>query len=363
MSDSFHKLTITSARALAGGAIELTFAVPPSAVSAFAFKPGQHMPVRATIDDVEQRRTYSICSGRKGPLRIGIKHVDGGIFSTWANAHLKTGDTLEVASPQGRFTLPASDGTPRHLLMLAGGSGITPILGMMIEALQSETQTRVTLIYCTRTLADAMFLDEIEDLKDRSPARLDVINVLSGAGEAETELLQGRMTGDKLKGLVARRFDFPSVTRAFLCGPGTFIKETRNALFELGLARDAVQHEFFAGRSGGGTPANAPKPAVKVTHVPPPGSIEAVAVLDGQRHKFALAPGQHVLEAALQAGIKAPYACTGGMCSTCRARVIEGAVTMTVNYSLEDWEMKRGFVLTCQAVATTDTLVVDYDAM
>ena len=367
MSELFHKLKIASARKLEGDAIEIVFAVPDVARAAFAFKPGQHMAVRAMIDGVEQRRTYSICSGRGGPLRIGIKRIEGGAFSSWANDTLKAGDALEVAAPQGRFVLPTSDGASgipgRHLLMIAGGAGITPILGMTIEALEQEPETRVTLIYATRFLGQAMFLDEIEDLKDRYPARLDVIRVLSGAGEAETPLLAGRLTGEKLKAFAERRVDARSVNRAFLCGPGSFIKETRNALFELGLAREAVQHEFFAGRSGGAVPQVVAAPVAKAVSVRSAGAIDAVAVLDGQRHSFVLEPGQHVLEAALKAGIKAPYSCTGGMCSTCRARVVEGNVTMTVNYSLEAWEMERGFVLTCQAVATTPSLVIDYDAM
>ena len=246
--------------------------------------------------------------------------------------------------------------------MLAGGAGITPIFGMTIEALASEPETRVTLIYGTRSLAQTMFLEEIEDLKDKHPARLDVIHVLSGTGEGDTPLLQGRMTGDKLKALAAKRINLATMERAFLCGPGSFIKEARNALFDLGLAKDSVHHEFFASRSGGPMPALT-IPAAKPTATPVAGTIEAVAILDGQRHKFIMAPGQHVLEAALAAGIKAPYSCTGGMCSTCRARVAEGAVKMTVNYSLEPWEMERGFVLTCQSVATTKTLVIDYDAM
>ncbi len=365
MSDTFHKLKIVTVRRLDGDAIELVFDVPEAVRAQFTFKPGQHLALRATIDGVEQRRTYSICSGRGGPLRVGIKRVAGGAFSNWANDHLKSGDVLDGAVPQGRFVLPASDGSSRHLLMLAAGAGITPLLGMTIEALEHEPDARVTLVYATRTAVHAMYLREIEDLKDRFPARLDVIRVLSGASEGEAPLLQGRMTGDKLKALAVARIDLRSVNRAFLCGPGSFIKETRNALFELGLAREAVQHEFFAGRSGaaampaGAALAVAPPPAIARTA----GSIDAVAVLDGQRHPFVLEPGQHVLEAALKAGIKAPYACTGGMCSTCRARVLEGKVTMTVNYSLEPWEMERGFVLTCQAIATTPNLVIDYDAM
>jgi ring-1,2-phenylacetyl-CoA epoxidase subunit PaaE len=363
MSEPFHKLKIASARKLDGDAIEIVFAVPETALAAFTFKPGQHMAVRATIEGVEQRRTYSICSGRGGSLRIGIKRIEGGAFSNWANDTLKAGDVLDVAPPQGRFVLPTGDGQQRHLLMIAGGAGITPILGMTIEALAQEPETRVTLIYATRTLGHAMYLDEIEDLKDVYPARLDVIRVLSGAGEAETPLLSGRLTGEKLKAFAERRVDIRSVTRAFLCGPGSFIKDTRNALFELGMSREAVSHEFFAGRSGGAAPQAAPAPIAKAATVRTVGAIDAVAVLDGQRHPFELEPGQHVLEAALKAGIKAPYSCTGGMCSTCRARVVDGKVTMTVNYSLEAWEIERGFVLTCQAVATTPTLVIDYDAM
>jgi ring-1,2-phenylacetyl-CoA epoxidase subunit PaaE len=364
MSDTFHTLKIASARKLEGDAIEIVFAVPDAAQDAFAFKPGQYVAVRAMIDGVEQRRSYSICSGRRGPLRIGIKRVAGGAFSNWANDQLKAGNTLDVAPPRGRFVLPAGFIAPRHLLMLAAGAGITPLLGMTTEALEEEASTRVTLLYATRTLQQAMFLDALEDLKDKYPARLDVIRVLSGAGEAEIPLLAGRMTGEKLKAFAEQRIDIRSVNHAFLCGPGSFIKETRNALFELGLVREAVHHEFFAGRTGalpvpGALAVVAPKPeAVRAA-----GAIDAVAVLDGQRHPFVLEPGQHVLDAALKAGIKAPYSCTGGMCSTCRARVVDGKVTMTVNYSLEPWEIERGFVLTCQAIAKTPNLTIDYDAM
>ena len=363
MADNFHTLRLASVHRIPGDAVAITFDIPPALSNDFAFKPGQHVAVRAMIDGVEQQRTYSICTGSNGPLRIGIRHVAGGIFSTWAQTHLKAGDTLDVAPPQGRFTLPATDGARRHLLMLAAGAGITPILGMTIEALVTAHNTSITLVYGFRTAASAMFLDELEDLKDRYPARFDLIQVLSRPGEAEAELLGGRITGEKLKALAANHIDLNYIDRAFLCGPGDVIKQTRNTLFDLGLARDCVHHEFFAGRTGGATPplSAAPTPAANSEHAA--GGILATAILDGQSHRFLLAPGQHFLDAALAAGLKPPHSCTAGMCSTCRARVVEGAVTMTVNYSLEDWEMQRGFVLTCQAVAATDTLVVDYDAM
>ena len=161
---------------------------------------------------------------------------------------------------------------------------------------------------------------------------------------------------------MASLIDIKSVERAFLCGPGSFIKETRNALFDLGFARETVHHEFFASRTGTAA-SDTPRPPPALLPVPTEDAIQAIAILDGQRHTFSLRHGQHVLEAALKAGIKAPYSCAGGMCSTCRAHVVAGSVSMTVNYSLEDWELKRGFVLTCQAVATSDALIVDYDAM
>ena len=361
MSETFHRLPIASVRQMSGDAIEVTFTVPPELAAQFAYKPGQHVPIRATVDGVELRRTYSICSGRDGPLRVGIKRVPGGAFSSWANGNLKIGEILEIAAPQGRFVLPTSSGAARHLLMLAAGSGVTPILSLINDTLQHEPLTRVTLVYGNRSPDTAMFLEELEDLKDRHTARFDIIHVHSGIGVADMELLQGRITGEKLKALAAELIDVGSIDRAFLCGPGNFIKETRNALFELGLARDKVHHEFFAGRTGVADAGSARAPVIIPTQAAD--TIQAIAILDGQRYQFPLLRGQHVLDAALKAGIKAPYSCTGGMCSTCRARVIEGAVAMTVNYSLEDWELKRGFVLTCQSKVTTSTLVIDYDAM
>jgi ring-1,2-phenylacetyl-CoA epoxidase subunit PaaE len=247
--------------------------------------------------------------------------------------------------------------------MIAGGAGITPILGMTIEALETEPDSRITLLYASRTLASTMFLDELEDLKDRYPARLDVIHVLSGAGQSETDLLQGRLDAEKLKAIAARRIAIHSVDRAYLCGPGSFIKEARNALFDLGLARDRVHHEFFAGRTGGAVVAAPAQPVPAAPPMPDTASTPAVAIIDGQRHDFPIASGQSVLAAALAAGLKAPYSCTGGMCSTCRARIVEGSATMTLNYSLEPWEIERGFTLTCQAVPTSPKLVIDYDAM
>jgi ring-1,2-phenylacetyl-CoA epoxidase subunit PaaE len=365
MAEQFHSLTVSSARAIAGDAVEVVFDVPEALQAQFAFKPGQHIVVRADCDGNQVERTYSICSGRRGPLRIGIRHVANGAFSGWVKRSLASGAALEVAAPAGRFTLPPSTGSGRHLLMLAAGAGITPILGMTIEALETEPETRVTLVYGSRRTSDAMFLSELEDLKDRFPTRFDLVHVLSRPGEAECELLGGRITGEKLKALAACRIPVSEIQRAFLCGPGDFIKSTRNALFELGMARDLVHHEFFIGRTGSApvqpvtpTPTSEPDSAAQ-----PRDAIALTVILDGQRHTVPLARGQNVLEAALAAGLKPPHSCTAGMCSTCRARIVEGTVTLTQNFSLEPWEIERGFTLTCQAVATSGQLVIDYDAM
>ena len=363
MADVFHRLTVASVRRLTPDAVEVIFDVPAALAPALLFKPGQNVPVRLTIDGVEQRRTYSMCSARGGTFRIGIKRVPGGAVSTYLNDTLRAGDALEVGLPQGRFTLPAAACASRHVLMLAAGAGITPILGMINDALAHEPDTRITLIYGNRTLDAAMFLHELEDLKDKYAARLDVLHVLSGPGVADTALLQGRLTGEKLKAMASKLIDIKSVERVFLCGPGSFIKETRNALFELGLPREAVHHEFFVGRTGSAPTETKPFVPTIATAADAATGLEATIILDGLRHRVRLKPTQTVLDAALQAGLKAPYSCTGGMCSTCRARVVEGAVAMTVNYSLEEWEIKRGFVLTCQAVPTSNTLVIDYDAM
>ncbi|MBV1696382.1 MAG: 2Fe-2S iron-sulfur cluster binding domain-containing protein [Hyphomicrobiales bacterium] len=357
----FHALPIASVRREAGGAIAVTFAIPSEKSALFAFEPGQHIAIRHMEGAEELRRNYSICAGPGEPLRIAIKSVDDGRFSRWACATLAPGMTLDVMPPTGRFTLPApAESAPRRILLIAAGSGITPILGITRKALLDEPSTHVTLVYGNRSAEHAIFGEEIEDLKDRYLGRFEVIHVLSQDAATEMPLLQGRITGEKIRALAAGLIDPTLADHIFLCGPGTMIREVRDALFALGVAKSRVHHEFFA--PGGGAyraPARAAAPAA----FPAGPAAELVAVLDGARHIIAMTKGETVLTAALRAGLKAPYSCTGGMCSTCRARIVEGAATMAVNYSLEPWEIEKGFVLTCQAVPTSAKLVVDYDAM
>jgi ring-1,2-phenylacetyl-CoA epoxidase subunit PaaE len=362
----FQSLTVAEVERETPDAISVAFAVPEALREAYRFAPGQHLTLRATLAGAEQRRTYSICCGPgEARLRIAIKRVAGGLFSNWANDTLAAGASLEVMPPAGRFILPASGGTPRQVVAFAAGAGITPIMAMLKQALLQEPETSFTLVYGNRTLQSILFREELEDLKDRHLGRFTLLHTLSHNEESSAPLFEGRITGDKVKALAASLFKPEQVAHVFLCGPGSMIKEARNALLEIGMPRGKVHFEFFAPGGGAyrkpppGTPARSSE-SVATGRVE---GTEAVAILDGIRHRFVVPPGSHVVDAALAAGIRVPYACKGGMCCTCRAKLVEGEAEMTTNYSLEPWEIERGFILTCQAVPKSQRLVVDYDQM
>lgn len=361
----FHSLLIADVRRETSEAISVSLEVPEALRALFAWKPGQHLALRSTLDGEEQRRTYSICAGpTDDTLRIAIKRVPGGRFSLWANENFAAGQRIEAMPPVGRFILPASEGEPRHILAIAAGAGITPIIAMVEHALAREPETSVTLVYGNRSPQSTMFRERLEDLKDRYVGRFTLLNVFSRNTESDAPLLQGRIGGDKVKAIVGGLLRPGIIAHAFLCGPGSLIKEARNALLEMGVSRDRIHHEFFA--AGGGAYRQTPAPSAATVGAQTESSrvgTKAVAIIDGFRHEFTVSPGAHVVDSALSAGIRVPYSCKGGMCCTCRARVIEGAVSMTTNYSLEPWEIAAGFVLTCQAVPLSDELVLDYDQM
>jgi ring-1,2-phenylacetyl-CoA epoxidase subunit PaaE len=357
-------------------AVCITLHIPQELRVASRFKAGQHLPVRATIDGEEQRRTYSICCAPgEGHLRIAVKRVADGRFSNWANDSLAAGGSLDAMAPAGRFVLPESDGSPRHVVAFAAGAGITPIMAMLEHALATEPATAFTLVYGNRSPDSIMFRDRLEDLKDRHLGRFTLLHVLSRNEESSAPLFEGRITGDKVKAFAATLFRPAEVAHVFLCGPGSMIKEARNTLIELGVPRERVHHEFFA--PGGGayrkagtgsdpSPPLSPQDRTTLRKGSDPAraeGTEAIAILDGIRHRFTVPPGGHVVDAALAAGIRVPYSCKGGMCCTCRAKLVEGQAEMTTNYSLEPWEIERGFILTCQAVPKSERLVVDYDQM
>jgi ring-1,2-phenylacetyl-CoA epoxidase subunit PaaE len=336
--------------------------VPQALHGVFRFKPGQHLPVRATIDGVEQRRSYSICGAGGRCLRIAIKHVAGGRFSPWAHASLAVGQQLEAMPPSGRFLLAEGDGSARHLVAFAAGVGITPIIAILRQALAAEPQTRFTLVYGNRTPDSSLFVAELEDLKDRYLGRFTLISVVSRSGEGGSPLCEGRITGDKVAALARALFDPLAVAHFYICGPGAMIGEVRARLIGLGVPRARIHHEFFApAAAAAGAPAARAGQQPQAQQGDPP--TQAIAVLDGLSRTFPVPRGAQLVDAALAAGIRVPYSCKGGMCCTCRARLVEGRVEMRRNYSLEPWELARGFILTCQAVPLTERVVVDYDSM
>lgn len=356
----FHPLRIVRVTPDTAQAVRLTLAAPAHVAQHFTFRPGQHLVVRAMIDGREMRRTYSICSAPDdGALEVTVKRVEGGWFSNHANEALKAGDILDAMPPSGRFTLPQGDGTARTYLAVTAGSGITPVVAMIQHAMAHEPETRFVLIYGNRTAASILFRQELDDLKDRNLGRLTVAHVLSRGDDDDVPLLAGRIDAERLKALVPKLVAPAAVDQAFLCGPGSMIKQAMGALQELGLPRERIHFEFFKRGDATEEPRRAPVPA----RTQAPEGAELMVAIDGGRNTFRMQPGETILEAALRAGLNAPYSCKGGMCCTCRAKLVEGKATMAENFSLEPWEIERGFILTCQARPDTARVAVDYDQM
>ncbi len=350
---AFFPLSVAGLRRTTRDAVALTLEPPPGAP--FDFRPGQYLTFRRDFGGTEIRRSYSICSAvGEGVLRVGIKRVDGGAFSTWANDALEEGDVLEAMPPQGRFGPPLDPSARHRYLGVAGGSGITPVLSILRSVLDEEPASRFTLLYANRSPASVMFRDEIEDLKNRHMGRLQVIHVLEEGEEAP--MFSGRLDADRCDALFGRLVDVGSMDAAFLCGPEPMMRTVAGALAGHGMPEEAIRYELFSSDQGGRLPQAArakaaSRPATRLT-----------AVLDGVAHEVEVSPGQTVLEAALAGGIEAPWSCRAGVCSTCRCRVLEGTVEMAANHALEDDEVAAGFALSCQALPTSEALRISYDA-
>ncbi len=352
----FHTLRIADLRRETVDAVSVAFDIPPDLADAYAFIPGQYLTLRATVGGEDIRRSYSICSGPDdGELRIAVKRVDGGAFSTWANEALAPGHDVQVMTPTGRFGLAYEPDAARTHVGFAAGSGITPILSLARGILAREPRSRFFLFYGNQSVRGMLFREALEELKDRYLGRLSVFHVLSQE-EQDIPILHGRIDAGRTRLLLRHIVPAASIDHAFLCGPAGMIDAVEPVLAELGLRPDQVHVERFVSATGGVPRARPVPTGTPATHV-------ASLVVDGNRRDVPVADGESVLDAALRAGMDLPFACKGGMCSTCRARVIEGAAAMTVNYSLEPWELQAGFVLTCQAHPTTPRVVIDYDAV
>jgi len=351
----FHRLTVADLRRESADAISMTFAIPGDLADDYRFAPGQYLTLRTTLDGEEVRRSYSICSGPDdGELRIAVKRVDGGAFSSWAAEELKPGDALDVMTPTGRFGVAAAPGDARIHVGFAAGSGITPILSIMKGVLAREPSSRFFLFYGNRSTAGMLFREALEELKDRFIDRLSVFHVISGE-EQDIPILHGRLDGEKVRVLLRALVPASTVDHVFICGPTGMSEDIEATCRELGIAAERIHVERFVSGLGG-----KPRPKAVVPASSPP-KAHAALIIDGKRREVPVAEGEAILDAALRGGVDLPFACKGGMCSTCRARLVEGKAEMDVNYSLEPWELKAGFILTCQAKPITDKVVVDYD--
>ena len=353
----FHDLVVTDVRRTTRDAVVLTLAPSPGDAARFAFIQGQYLTFRKDFDGQEIRRSYSICSGLDdGCLQVAIKRVDGGAFSTWANAAVRPGDTLQAMPPMGRFHAPLDPAAARSYLAFAGGSGITPVLSVVKTVLTREPRADVTLVYANRSAAAIMFREELEDLKNLHMGRFTLLHVLE-EGADEIELFTGRVDAAKCAALFSGWVDVAGADMAFICGPEPMMLAISAALRDHGMDEARIRYELFASAQ----PGRLPQRAESAAAVRAGGRAAARITLDGAVHGIDLDPGQTVLEAALAQGLDAPYACKAGVCSTCRARVTAGELEMAANHALEDYEVARGYVLTCQARPLTETVAVDYD--
>ncbi|HEV8333571.1 MAG TPA: 2Fe-2S iron-sulfur cluster-binding protein [Steroidobacteraceae bacterium] len=356
---SYHPLKIVEVRAEGSDAVCVTLDLPDELRDTFRFAPGQHIGVRATIDGHEVRRTYSICSATdERHLRIGVRLQERGSMSGHLGRKLRAGDTLEVLPPTGRFILAPDAKAARTYCAFAAGSGITPILGIIKNALRQEPASRFLLFYGNRTTASIMFAEELLALKDTYPQRLSLYFLMSREPQ-DVELFNGRLDAAKVGVLGRELFDARAVDGYFLCGPDTMIESVREGLLGLGVEQARIHSEHFASEGVRLKPdphqAKPPQPQDKTL-------TQVTVVMDGRRRSFAMpSDGTTVLEAAEDAGLELPYSCRAGVCSTCRTRVVRGAVTMMTNYALEPWEVEAGYVLCCQALPAATELELTYD--
>jgi ring-1,2-phenylacetyl-CoA epoxidase subunit PaaE len=356
---TYHPLKIVEVRPEGSDAVCVTLKVPDELRDTFRFAPGQHIGVRAAIDGQEVRRTYSICSATdEEHLRIGVRVQDRGSMSGHLGRALRAGDALEVLPPTGRFILTPDAKAARMYCAFAGGSGITPILGIIKNVLRHEPDSRFLLFYGNRTTASIMFAEELLALKDRYPQRLSLYFLMSREPQ-DVEVFNGRLDAAKVGVLGRELFDARGVDGYFLCGPDTMIESVREGLVGLGVEPSRIHSEHFTSE---GVRLKPDPHQAKPEQAPDKGQTQVTVLMDGRRRSFAMASdGTTVLEAAEDAGLDLPYSCRAGVCSTCRTRVVRGEVTMMTNYALEPWEVEAGYVLCCQALPASTELELTYD--
>lgn len=351
----FHPLAVTEVRKTIRDAVVVT--LEPENGGDFDFIQGQYLTFRRDFEGTEVRRSYSICAGKdEGLLQVGIKKVEGGAFSTWANEELMPGMVLEAMEPMGSFHTPLAPDQPKSYLGFAGGSGITPVLSILKTVLAREPRSHFTLVYANRGVNTIMFREELEDLKNIYLERLTVIHILESDAQ-DIDLFTGRVDAEKCEALFTHWVDIDSVDTAFICGPEPMMLGIAAALKEHGLSEEQIKFELFASAQPGrlARKSRTDETARKAK------STQATIAMDGAARSFSMGKDQTILDAALENALDAPYACKAGVCSTCKCKVLEGEVEMVANHALEDYEVAQGYILSCQSFPISDRVIVDYD--
>jgi ring-1,2-phenylacetyl-CoA epoxidase subunit PaaE len=353
----FHKLRIAEVRRETSDAVSIRFEIPDHLKPAFAFRAGQHLTLRADLDGEDVRRNYSVCvAPSEGEMRIAIKQMTPGQFSVWANANLREGHEIEVLPPMGRFIAPGSTRENPYFVALAGGSGITPVISIIKTVLETQTTAHFVLLYGNRNTVSVMFLEELAGLKNRYMDRFELYHFLEDEAE-EIELFNGRLHRDKCESVFDSLIDVKSADTFFICGPGPMMDAAEAALLARGVPPEKILIERFTSSA-----LSAEQLAAREALQQKAAGTELVITLDGRRSRIAFDPTKgSILDCVQAAGMPAPYACKGGVCTTCRAKILEGQVTMTKNYGLTEQEVADGYVLTCQSVPASEHVVLSYD--
>ena len=352
----FYPLRVANCRNETREAVVVTFEVPEHLREKFRFVQGQHLTLRVNVDGEEVRRSYSICAAPfENALRIAIKRVPDGLFSTWAHENLKPGQTIDCMEPAGHFHIPLEPAGARHHVAFAAGSGITPVLSILKTTLATELHSQVTLVYGNRASSTVLFKEELADLKDRYTARFNLVHILSREHQ-DIDLFNGRIDRAKCDQLLDRWIDAPTIDAAYICGPRSMMDDVAQSLQARNVDKTRIKMELFSA----GLPHGPRRPVQKAAAQA--ALCRATVKQDGRCREFTIDRNkQTVLDAALEQGIELPYSCKGGVCSTCRCKMTRGEVEMDTHYALEDYEIARGFILPCQSYALTDELALDYD--
>lgn len=352
---TFHSLKVREVRPETTDCVSIALDIPGALRETFHFSAGQYLTIRHSINGEDVRRSYSLCSAPpEGEWRVAVKKVPGGRFSTFANGTLKAGDTLEVMPPMGNFVLPANTAEGRHCVAFAAGSGITPILSILKTVLKEEPQSRFTLIYGNSRTDTIVFLEELEALKNTYLGRLAIHHVLSREFPG-SDLFYGRITGEKCDLLVEKLPELSDADEFFLCGPNEMLESVRKSLGAHGIPEERIHFERFSAEG-------LPVPEKRTVQAGNQFDVSVEITQDGNTFSFTMdSMSETLLDAAQKAGADLPFACKGGVCCTCMAKLLEGKVDMAVNYALEPDQVEQGFILTCQSYPLTDTVKIDFD--